>query len=124
MIDPFTIPGFREVINLVQNHHLFVKISAPYQNSKQEPLYSDTQVIVKMFIINSPDIVVFSSDWPYTASKEGNGPGSLLVPSDFQDIDNDAIRNQTSEMAGTQAQAQHLFVDNPRRLWGWTDTQS
>jgi predicted TIM-barrel fold metal-dependent hydrolase len=122
-IDPFTIPGFPEVIDLVQNHHLFVKISAPYQNSKQEPLYSDMRVVAETLIINGPDMVVFGSDWPHTASKEGNGPGGPLVPSDFRDIDDDAIRYQTLEWAGTQAQVQRLFVDNPRRLWGWTDAQ-
>ncbi|KAL5046489.1 hypothetical protein BDW71DRAFT_214554 [Aspergillus fruticulosus] len=123
-IDPFTIPGFREVIDLVQNHHLFVKISAPYQNSKQEPLYSDMRIVAETLIINGPDMVVFGSDWPHTASKEGNGPGGPLVPSDFRDIDDDAIQNQTLEWAGTQAQVQRLFVDNPRRLWGWTDAES
>ncbi|KAL4745450.1 hypothetical protein BDW72DRAFT_198642 [Aspergillus terricola var. indicus] len=103
-IDPFTIPGFREIIDLVQNHHLFVKISA-YQNSKQEPLYSDMRVVAETLIINGPDMVVFGSDWPHTASKGGNGPGGPLVPSDFRDIDDDAIRNQTLAWAGTQAQA-------------------
>ncbi|KAL4900393.1 hypothetical protein BDW74DRAFT_188243 [Aspergillus multicolor] len=123
-IDPFTIPGFSEVIDLVRNHHLFVKISAPYQNSKQEPLYSDMRVVAETLMINGPDMVVFGSDWPHTASKEGNGPGGPLVPSDFRDIDDYGIRNQTLEWAGSQAQIQRLFVDNPRRLWGWTDTES
>ncbi|KAL4994464.1 hypothetical protein BDV10DRAFT_203799 [Aspergillus recurvatus] len=123
-IDPFTISGFREVIDLLQNHHLFVKISAPYQNSKQDPLYNDMRTVAETLITSGPDMVVFGSDWPHTASKEGNGPGGPLVPSDFRDIDDDAIKNQTLEWAGTQAQVQRLFVDNPRRLWRWTDTQA
>ncbi|KAL4789677.1 hypothetical protein BDV19DRAFT_396741 [Aspergillus venezuelensis] len=123
-IDPFTIPGFREVVDLVQNHHLYVKISAPYQNSKQEPLYSDMRVVAETLMINGPDMVVFGSDWPHTASKEGNGPGGPLVPQDFRDIDDEAILEQTLDWAGTQAQVQRLFVDNPRRLWGWKDPGS
>ncbi|KAL4923313.1 uncharacterized protein BDV17DRAFT_285519 [Aspergillus undulatus] len=123
-IDPFTITGFREVVDLVQNHHLFVKISAPYQNSKEAPLYSDLRVVAETLISNGPDMVVFGSDWPHTASKEGNGPGGPLVPQDFRDIDDEAILKQTLDWAGTQAQVQRLFVDNPRRLWGWTDPGS
>lgn len=123
-VDPFTIPGFREVIDLVRNRHLFVKISAPYQNSKQEPLYSDLRVVAETLMLNGPQMVVFGSDWPHTASKEGNGPGGPLVPQDYRDIDDEAILNQTLQWAGSQAQVQRLFVDNPRRLWGWTDINS
>lgn len=123
-VDPFTIPGFREVIDLVRNRHLFVKISAPYQNSKQEPLYSDLRVVAETLMLNGPEMVVFGSDWPHTSSKEGNGPGGPLVPQDYRDIDDEAILKQTLEWAGSQAQVQRLFVDNPRRLWGWTDVHS
>ncbi|OJJ08155.1 hypothetical protein ASPVEDRAFT_391090 [Aspergillus versicolor CBS 583.65] len=123
-IDPFTISGFRELIDLVRSRHLFVKISAPYQNSKQEPLYSDMRVVAETLMLNGPDMVVFGSDWPHTASKEGNGPGGPLVPQDYRDIDDEAILNQTLQWAGSQAQVQRLFVDNPRRLWGWTDVNS
>ncbi|KAL3462657.1 hypothetical protein BJX64DRAFT_299410 [Aspergillus heterothallicus] len=123
-IDPFTIEGFREVVELMQGHHLFVKISAPYQNSKQEPLYSDMRVVAQTLMLNGPDMVVFGTDWPHTASKEGNGPGGPLVPSDYRDIDDESILEQTLEWAGTQDQVQRLFVDNPRRLWGWTDADA
>ncbi|KAL4947211.1 hypothetical protein BDW69DRAFT_190402 [Aspergillus filifer] len=105
-IGPFTITRFREVIDLVQNHHF------------------DMRVVAETLMINGPDMVIFGSDWPHTASKEGNGPGGPLVPQDFRDIDDEAILEQTLEWAGTQAQVQRLFVDNPRRLWGWKDPGS
>ncbi|KAL4914786.1 hypothetical protein BDW62DRAFT_204292 [Aspergillus aurantiobrunneus] len=123
-IDPFTIPGFPEVVDLVRNHHLFVKLSASYQNSKHEPMYSDMRVIAETLMIHGPDMVVFGSDWPHTSSKEGNGPGGPLVPQDFRDIDDEAILQQTLAWAGSQAQVQRLFVDNPRKLWGWSDPTS
>ncbi|KAL3260928.1 hypothetical protein ABHI18_004200 [Aspergillus niger] len=123
-IDPFSILGFREVVDLMQRHHLFVKISAPYQNSRNEPLYSDLRVIAETLMLYGPDMVVFGSDWPHTASKEGNEAGGRLVEQDFRDVDDRAILQQTLEWAGTQAQVRRLFVDNPRRLWAWTDTES
>ncbi|GFN19527.1 amidohydrolase family protein [Aspergillus tubingensis] len=123
-IDPFSIPGFREVVDLMRRNHLFVKISAPYQNSRDKPLYSDLRVIAETFMLHGPDMVVFGSDWPHTASKEGNGAGGRLVEQDFRDVDDQAILQQTLEWAGTQAQVRRLFVDNPRRLWGWTDMES
>ncbi|KAI1415737.1 hypothetical protein F5Y13DRAFT_207396 [Hypoxylon sp. FL1857] len=137
-IDPYKSEGFYEVIDLMQRKLLFVKISAPYQNSKQDPLYEDmvrrkrarsnlqlpssepSLVSMGQTLIGAgPDIVVYGSDWPHVASKEGNGPGGPLVPSDYRDINDAALAEITKDWAGSQAQVQRMFVDNPRRLWQW-----
>lgn len=118
-IDPYRTPGFTELIDLVQRKIMFVKISAPYQNSKQSPLYTDMRVVADIFINAGPDMVVYGSDWPHTSSKEGNGPGGPLIPSDYRDINDTALVEITKEWAGSTAQVQRMFVDNPRRLWQW-----
>ncbi|KAF2629844.1 amidohydrolase family protein [Macroventuria anomochaeta] len=119
-IDPYTIAGFPEMIDLVQRKLLFVKISAPYQNSKLTPLYDDMRVVADTIMANGPDMVVYGSDWPHTASKEGNAAvGGRLFPQDFRKIDDAGIIAQTVEWAGSKQQVQRLFVDNPRRLWQW-----
>jgi predicted TIM-barrel fold metal-dependent hydrolase len=118
-LDPYQSKGFRELIDLVQRKLLFVKISAPYQNSKQDPLYEDMRVVAQTLINAGPDMVVYGSDWPHTASKEGNGPGGPLVPSDYRVINDAALVEITKDWAGSEAQIQRLFVDNPRRLWQW-----
>lgn len=103
--DPYSITGFSELISLVQRKLVFVKISAPYQNSKSAPLYEDTRVIGQTIMVNGPDMVVFGSDWPHIASKEGNGAaGGRLNPQDFRIIDDAGLIKQTVEWAGSAEQ--------------------
>jgi predicted TIM-barrel fold metal-dependent hydrolase len=124
-IDPYLTPGFSEVINLVQRKMLFVKISGPYLNSNLAPFYEDMRVVTQTLMINGPDMVVYGSDWPHTSNKEGNAAvGGRLNPADYKKIDDKAIVSKFQEWAESKAQIQRLFVDNPRRLWGWDDFSS
>lgn len=118
--DPYRTPGFRELINLVQKKIMFVKISGPYRDSNQAPLYEDMRVVAETLINAGPEMVVYGSDWPHTKSKEGNDAvGGRLMEQDFQDINDAALVGITKDWAGGDAQVQRLFVDNPRRLWQW-----
>lgn len=118
--DPYQSPGFREVIDLIQRKLLFVKLSAPYQNSKQAPLYEDMRVTAEALIHAGPDMVVYASDWPHTSSKEGNAAaGGRLSPQNYRDINDAALVEVLKGWLGSDAQIQRAFVDNPRRLWQW-----
>jgi predicted TIM-barrel fold metal-dependent hydrolase len=119
-IDPYKSPGFPEVIDLVRRRLLFVKISAPYQNSKQAPLYEDMRVVAESLINAGPDMVVYGSDWPHTSSKEGNAAaGGRLVPQEYRNINDAALVEIVKGWCGNDAQIRRMFVDNPRRLWQW-----
>ena len=119
-IDPYKSKGFPEVIDLLTRRLLFVKISAPYQNSKADPLYEDMRVVAESLINAGPDMVVFGSDWPHTSSKEGNAAvGGRLNEQEYRDIDDDALVEVIKGWAGSEAQVHRMFVDNPRRLWQW-----
>lgn len=124
-IDPYLRTGFTELIDLVRRRLLFVKISGPYQNSKASPFYEDMRVVAETLILNGPEMVVYGSDWPHTSSKEGNAAaGGRLSPQEFRNINDAAIVGLFKEWAGSEAQVQRLFVDNPRRLWQWDDLTS
>lgn len=124
-IDPYRKPGFTEVINLMQRKLLFVKISGPYLNSNLAPFYEDMRIVAETFMINGPDMVVYGSDWPHTANKEGNAAvGGRLNAADYKKVDDITIVNMYKEWAGSEAQVRRLFVDNPRRLWQWEDFDS
>ncbi|KAH8891491.1 amidohydrolase family protein [Thozetella sp. PMI_491] len=119
-IDPYKTKGFPEMIDLVRQGHLFVKLSAPYQNSKQAPLYEDLRVVAQAIIGAGPDMVVYGSDWPHTSSKEGNAAvGGRLNEQNYRDINDAALVEVLKDWAGSPTQIQKLFVDNPRRLWQW-----
>ncbi|KAH5300628.1 hypothetical protein HBI50_209380 [Parastagonospora nodorum] len=124
-IDPYRTPGFSEVIELMQRKLLFVKISGPYLNSNLAPYYEDMRVITQTLLINGPDMVVYGSDWPHTSNKEGNAAvGGRLNPADYKKIDDKATVEMYKEWSESKAQIQRLFVDNPRRLWGWNNFSS
>ncbi|KAH8770855.1 amidohydrolase family protein [Diaporthe sp. PMI_573] len=113
--DPYRTLGFRELIDLVQRKIMFVKISGPYRDSNQAPLYEDMRVVAETIINAGPDMVVYGSDWPHTPQTVGD----RLQVQDFQDINDAALVEITKDWAGSDAQIQRLFVDNPRRLWQW-----
>ncbi|KAF7197468.1 4-sulfomuconolactone hydrolase [Pseudocercospora fuligena] len=124
-IDPYRRTGFSEVVDLVRRRLLWVKISGPYQNSKAAPLYDDLRIVAQTLMLNGPEMVVYGSDWPHTASKEGNAAaGGRLSPQNYRDINDPAIAELFMTWAGSQEQIQRLFVDNPRRLWSWDDPSS
>ena len=64
-IDPYTIEEFSELIDLMQRKLVFVKILAPYQNSKLAPLYEDMRVIADTIMLNGLEMVVYGLDWPH-----------------------------------------------------------
>lgn len=117
-VDPYSLEGFSEAIDLVRRRLLFAKISAPYRNSKEAPLHPDMRVIAQTIMLNGPEMVVYGSDWPFTSSKQPGAPESQrLVPQDYREIDIAAITLITQEWCESSAQVQRMFVDNPRRLW-------
>ncbi|PSN67568.1 amidohydrolase family protein [Corynespora cassiicola Philippines] len=124
-IDPYHKPGFSEVVDLLQRKLLFVKISGVYLNSNAAPRYDDMRVVAETFMVNGPDMVVYGSDWPHTANREGNAAvGGRLNEAEYKNIDDVAVIKQYKTWAGNPAQIQRLFVDNPRRLWQWEDPDS
>lgn len=124
-LDPYTIDGFSEALDLVRRRLLFVKISAPYRVSDEAPLYEDVRVVAQTIMLNGPEMVVYGSDWPHTSSKEGNAAaGGRLSPQEYRQINEPAIVQLYKEWAGSDQQVQRLFVDNPRRLWQWDDVNS
>lgn len=72
--DPYTIPGFSSLINLLQAGKTFVKISAPYRLTCPSPnqppspaCQRDLDAIGKELLrVAGMDRVVFASDWPHT----------------------------------------------------------
>lgn len=117
-LDPYRSKGFPEVIDLVRSKRLFVKLSAPYQNSKDAPLYEDMRVIAETLIANGPDMVVYGSDWPHTGSKEGNAvSGGRLKPQNYRNINDAALLEVLRDWLGDEKQFYRTMVDNPLRLW-------
>lgn len=115
--DPFRRPGFKELIDLVERGLLYVKLSAPYQDSNDGPRYGDMRTVAETIIRAGPDRVVYGSDWPHTSSKSGNPNGNRLAPQDYRNVSDVAIVETIESFCGSEEQKRKLFIDNPRRLW-------
>ncbi|KAF4956564.1 hypothetical protein FGADI_3716 [Fusarium gaditjirri] len=64
--DPYDIPGFSSLINLLKNGQTYAKLSAAYRMATL-PDYSDLDPIAKEVIrIAGKTHVVFATDWPHT----------------------------------------------------------
>lgn len=56
-------PGFSDIIDLVHQGHLWIKLSAPYRVSTMSPGYLDLRVIVRALIDANPRRMLWGSDW-------------------------------------------------------------
>ena len=80
--------------------------------------------MAQTLMINGPEMVVYASDWPHTVGQSGNSAAGRLVPQDFLKVNDSALIELYEQWAGSPAQVQRLFVDNPRKLWQWSDPDS
>jgi 2-pyrone-4,6-dicarboxylate lactonase len=57
-------PEFGALADLLQTGRVWVKLSAPYRMSKQEPPYSDMVRLGRAIAAAAPDRMVWATDWP------------------------------------------------------------
>jgi D-galactarolactone isomerase len=100
-------PGFRSLLRLVEEDHCWVKLSAPYETSRDgPPLYGDVGALAKALIRVAPERMVWASNWPH--------PGALADPPD------DAVLlDLLLDWAGDEATRRRILVDNPAELYGF-----
>jgi predicted TIM-barrel fold metal-dependent hydrolase len=65
LYDPYEVPGFVSLVNLLRSGNTFVKLSGAYRFSGDHEL-RDAEVIAKELFRVAPTRVVFATDWPHT----------------------------------------------------------
>ena len=100
-------PGFRALLALMQERHVWVKVSGSdritRQNPQLGPPYADAIPFARKLVAEFGDRVVWGTDWPH--------PNHTHIPDDGMLVD------ILSEIAPTEAARQALLVDNPQRLY-------
>ncbi len=84
IIDHFGLPNLRAgqeearalLAMLTANPLLVLKVSAPYQVSRQEPDYGDLQPLVQWLGQAVPAQLLWGSNWPHTSGTRRNAPAS------------------------------------------------
>jgi 2-pyrone-4,6-dicarboxylate lactonase len=100
-------PGFRTLVSLVRDG-AWVRLSGAFRTSVQGPPYSDTIPFARALNEAAPGRCLWGSDWPHVAhwGPMPNVGGLLDLLADW--VPDEAARHK-------------LFVDNPRRLYGFPE---
>jgi 2-pyrone-4,6-dicarboxylate lactonase len=96
-------PYFNDLLKLMDDKKVWVKVSGCDRISKLGPPYADAIPFAKKLVAEFGDRVVWGTDWPH--------PNHTHKPDDGQLID------ILAEIAPSPAALQALMVDNPQRLY-------
>ncbi len=100
--------SFRVLLGLVQNGRTWVKLSAPYEVSKQgPPNYDDVGILAKTLVENAPDRMLWGTNWPHPT------PG-ITKPNDAWMLD------MLLDWVPDEPTRKKVLVSNPAQLYGFT----
>jgi predicted TIM-barrel fold metal-dependent hydrolase len=111
-------PGFGDVLDLVKNGKVYVKISGAYRASKAAPDYADVIPFAKALIAANADRIVWGTDWPHPDSVTPAGKKPTDVTPLLQ-IEDGWLLNQLPVWAPDAAIREKILVTNPARLYGF-----
>ncbi|KIA75368.1 hypothetical protein HK57_00151 [Aspergillus ustus] len=102
--DPYNLPGFRSLVNLLMQGNTYVKLSAPYRISGEET-YKDLEPVAKeLLAVAGMSRTVFASDWPHTR---------------FEGLDIKPYMEKLLDWCGDDEDLiQRVFRGNAETLWG------
>jgi predicted TIM-barrel fold metal-dependent hydrolase len=56
-------PGMHAILKLLTGNNFWIKISAPYRNSQEDPEYDDLKEVIRLLVDANPRRVIYGSDW-------------------------------------------------------------
>lgn len=104
-------PGFRALLDLLGEKHVWVKISGADRLMARGCRYEDVVPLAHALIARAPDRVVWGTDWPHSNIFE---PGR--TPNDGD------LMNMLPDFAPDEATRTRVLADNPARLFGYAPT--
>lgn len=103
-------PGLAVLQRLLDGGRAWVKLSAPYLDSRDgSPDHADVGAVVRALVRTAPERLVWGSDWPHPAATAGE----RALPDDAHLLDH------LSAWVGDAALWQRILVDNPAQLYGF-----
>lgn len=115
--DPTTQPAFASVVRLVQQGHLWIKLSAPYRVSEMKPDYAELKFLVRALVDANKHRVIWGSDWPHTPRMRVRTRKEAVKETPYLEVDDlswlESLRSWLSD-----EEWHLLMVDNPKVLFG------
>lgn len=100
-------PAFRALVSLVESGRVWVKLSAPYETSKEgAPHYMDVGRLARELIRAAPERMVWASNWPHPSAQPNPPDDTMLLETLLHWADDEAV-------------ARRILVENPTRLYGF-----
>ncbi|KAL1848910.1 hypothetical protein VTK73DRAFT_9985 [Phialemonium thermophilum] len=112
-------PGWQDLLGALRDGNVWIKISAPYRCSRDEPRYDDLEPVVTQLVRANPKRVVWGSDWPHTQRHEDRkGARGVEDEEPFLQVDNKAWIESLGRWL-TDEEWQDMWVNNPRTLYDY-----
>ena len=100
-------PSWRVMLKLLGSGRCWVKLSAPYETSKEgPPHYMDVGRLGRALIRAAPERMVWASNWPHPSDQPNPPDDGMLLETLLHWAEDDAT-------------ARRILVDNPVRLYGF-----
>lgn len=99
-------PGVQQMVRLLAEGKIWVKVSGAYRVSTQYPDYPDAKPIHEALVKANPDQIVWGTDWPHPRLEKD-------MPEDGHLLD---LFNEWTPDAGLR---EKILVENPARLYGF-----
>lgn len=109
LIDPdlgVADPGFQAILALLRDGLGWVKLSGPYLSSRRPMPHSDVEPLVATLVEQSPDRLVWGTDWPHPSAGDA-------LPDDL------ALLALLDRWVPDLATRKRILVDNPAALYGF-----
>ncbi|WP_286976921.1 amidohydrolase family protein [Pseudomonas sp.] len=98
--------AFKSLRRLMDTGNTWVKVSAPYETSKQGgPLYPDVSILASTLVDHYAERCLWASNWPH--------PGQAPAPQDHQ------LLELLSHWAPSKGVREQILVINPQKLYGF-----
>ena len=103
---PTSHPGFQSLVRLLRGGNTWVKLSAPYETSRDgPPHYADVSALARALVAANAERCVWATNWPHPAQNPRPESAPLL--------------DLLLAWANDDATRHRILVDNPARLYGF-----
>jgi 2-pyrone-4,6-dicarboxylate lactonase len=95
---------FKNLLKLMQDEHVWVKVSGCDRASREGPPYADAVPFARKLVAEFGDRCVWGLDWPHPNHRGPTPDDGVLV-------------DLLAEIGPSEAQRQALLADNPQRFY-------
>lgn len=106
----------RTMVDLLQSGRVYVKLSAFYRASTQQPEHADLAPLAKALMAVRPDRLLWGSDWPHTGGGADRDPHRIEP---FRTVDLPTSLAALQSWCSGPSMFRQILVSNPAQLYGF-----